>query len=150
MDKVAILTASRVEPNVSIPAAAQSNVIAVLGPTLRYAIQLQNILSSASVVIYFHAHYIAGVALAGTWYASKVIAAHAFLASRIGAGHTLAMSRTAVSRTLSSKRWQMLRKRCFEEIASFVFGTGNPILLLVFWPGWLLVGAGVATWRLWG
>lgn len=33
-----------------------------------------------------------------------------------------------------------LRKKLWFELVVFVLGNGNGILLIVFWPGWIVVG----------
>ncbi|KAG6063044.1 hypothetical protein E4U16_001026, partial [Claviceps sp. LM84 group G4] len=43
---------------------------------------------------------------------------------------------------------QALRKKLFYEIAVFVLGCGNPFIVLLFWPGWLIVGGlAFVLWR---
>jgi len=35
----------------------------------------------------------------------------------------------------------------FFEFAVFILGGGNQVILIVFWPGWIVVGGGV--WGMW-
>lgn len=41
------------------------------------------------------------------------------------------------------KATESLRKKLLYEFADFVLGSGNSLVLLVFWPGWIVVGGGV-------
>jgi len=43
------------------------------------------------------------------------------------------------------KRTESLRRKLFFEFMVFILGCGNGILLIVLWPGWILVG-GVVAW----
>jgi hypothetical protein len=43
------------------------------------------------------------------------------------------------------KSTESLRRRLFFEFMVFILGCGNGILLVVLWPGWLLIG-GVVAW----
>lgn len=61
------------------------------------------------------------------------------------------MSSKAVADLWESPTLRLVRNRLFYEFAVFILGGGNAIILLLFWPGWLLVGAVLwAAWQLWG
>ncbi|PHH89876.1 hypothetical protein CDD83_5049 [Cordyceps sp. RAO-2017] len=63
------------------------------------------------------------------------------------ASSLLAMSHGAVAGLWPSRHAQLIRNRLFYEFALFVLGGGNTLILLLFWPGWLLVG--LACWAVW-
>jgi hypothetical protein len=40
-----------------------------------------------------------------------------------------------------------MRKKLFMEFMIFVLGGGNQLILVLFWPGWVIVGGGI--WGVW-
>lgn len=151
MDKVTILTASRVEPGISITPRSRAGIITALGPALQYAGHLQSILSSASTFLCLHAYFLASVIFATALYASEVVAFQAYIATKFGALHGLAMSHKIVLEAWKSKRAQAVRDKLFHEFAVFILGSGNPVILMVFWPGWFVIGGtSLALWHFWG
>lgn len=48
----------------------------------------------------------------------------------------------AVSHTL-----RLVRDKLFYEFASFILGSGNALILWIFWPCWILFG--LAVWIVW-
>ncbi|KAG5982326.1 hypothetical protein E4U43_006459, partial [Claviceps pusilla] len=50
------------------------------------------------------------------------------------------MSAPAMAGLWEAKSTEALRKKVFYEIAVFILGCGNPVILLLLWPGWLVVG----------
>lgn len=58
------------------------------------------------------------------------------------------MSAKAAASLWEAKSAQALRKKLVYEFAVFVLGSGNFIILLLLWPGWLVVaGLLFALWR---
>ncbi|KAG5918472.1 hypothetical protein E4U42_006843 [Claviceps africana] len=51
------------------------------------------------------------------------------------------MSGPATAGLWEARSTQALRKKLFYELAVFVLGCGNPVIVLLLWPGWLVVGA---------
>ncbi|PFH55620.1 hypothetical protein XA68_17944 [Ophiocordyceps unilateralis] len=51
------------------------------------------------------------------------------------------MSSVGVVATVwQSRAVELVRARLFYEFALFILGGGNALFLLLFWPGWVLVG----------
>jgi len=51
----------------------------------------------------------------------------------------------------SWKASEKLRNKLFFELVVFVLGGGNGMILLVFWPGWIVIGGGVlGVWMICG
>ncbi|KAG6000926.1 hypothetical protein E4U21_004877 [Claviceps maximensis] len=50
------------------------------------------------------------------------------------------MSAPATAGLWEARSTQALRKKLFYEVAVFILGSGNPVILLLLWPGWLVVG----------
>ncbi|KAK5996940.1 hypothetical protein PT974_02288 [Cladobotryum mycophilum] len=144
MDKVALLTASRLGPTVKIN--PHTTLVGRLSSTLSLPIQFRQLhkahkrLSSVSIFLFFWAYFIAYSILIGTFYASKFLAMHALVATRFGLTRGLSASGKAVVDVWDSKRVQAIRTRLFYEFAVFILGCGNSLILLLFWPGWLFIG----------
>ncbi|KAG5915626.1 hypothetical protein E4U61_004429 [Claviceps capensis] len=73
------------------------------------------------------------------------------LAANLGAceaSNGLSMSAQATAGRWEGRSTQALRKKLFYEIAVFVLGCGNPVIVLLLWPGWLIVGGlAFVLWR---
>ena len=145
MEKVALLTASKVEPGVSIN--PRSDIIRLLAPTLEIALRFQSLVSSVSIFLCLRAFFLASFTFAGVLYASKIVAFQAFIATKIGAFHGFTMSSKAIIGAWNSRRVQALRQKLWYEFAIWVLGSGNTVILMVFWPGWWVLA--VAVWALW-
>lgn len=149
MDKGSLLAASKVEPLVSIN--PRSTVIGRLWPALAFAVRFQYMISSFSSFLYIQTYFVASLAVVNALYASRFLAIQAYIATRFGAFHGFNMSAKALADFWDAKTTRMLRKKLFYEFAVFILGSGNPIILLLFWPGWLVVGgASFALWQFWG
>ncbi|KAK2594498.1 hypothetical protein QQS21_007779 [Conoideocrella luteorostrata] len=146
MDKGSLLTASKVEPGVSLN--PHSTIISHLAPTLAFVLRFQYLLRSFSSFVYLHASSLTGIALVNALYASQFLVIHAYIAAKFGIFQGLKMSAKAASGVWEAKTTQALRKKLFYEFAVFILGSGNFIILMMLWPGWLVVGGLLFTlWR---
>lgn len=152
MDKVDILTASRVEP--SVPPLSQhhhATIISRLGPTLAYAAHFQNLVGSLSVFLCWRAYLLTCVSLAQAYYATRFLAFYALMGTKLGALYGAAVSSRAAVAVWDMKTTQMLRDKLFYEFALFILGAGNGVFLLVLWPGWIVIaGASFVLWQMCG
>lgn len=149
MDKVSLLTASRVEPAVSL--SPHSALISRLAPAITFAARFHYLLSWLSSFLYIQTYFITRLAAVNAFYASRFLLVQAFIATKFGAWVSLNMSAKAIADVWEARSTQMLRRKFFYEFAVFVLGSGNAMILLLFWPGWIVVGgAGVALWQLFG
>lgn len=132
---MSLLTASKVEPGGSLA----HSTISRLGPALDFAARFQRGL----VISCLRAYLVLHLAL----YASGFLA----VVATIGAFHGVSMSSKAVADLWESRTVRLVRRKLFFEFAVFILGGGNSIILLLFWPGWLLVGGAFwGLWRFWG
>jgi hypothetical protein len=142
-----LITSSKVEPAVSFNP-SYSDLIAVLGPTVRYAGYVQAVVRSLTIFLGLQAYALASITVAAALYASKIIALQAYLATRFGAFHVHLASARAASEVYRSKTLKMIKRKLFHELTFFILGgSGNALILLVFWPGWIVVGG--ATYAIW-
>ncbi|KHN99356.1 uncharacterized protein MAM_03054 [Metarhizium album ARSEF 1941] len=145
MDKGSLLAASRVEPVVSIN--PRSTVIGRLWPLLAFAARFQYIISSFSSFLYIQTCFVTSLAVVSALCASRFLTIRAYVATESGAVHAFNMSAKAFANLWDAKTTRVLRRNLFYEFAVFILGSGNSIILLLFWPGWLVVGG--ATFALW-
>jgi hypothetical protein len=92
--------------------------------------------------VLFRAYLLSGLLLRQSFYATEIFLAQSYYASRLVAQQFFLASKRSLS--LAWRKTNPLRKKLFFEFMVFVLGGGgNGIILLVFWPGWLVVGPGV-------
>ncbi|KOS23306.1 hypothetical protein ESCO_003666 [Escovopsis weberi] len=132
MDNVALLTPSRLKATLS--PLALSQILPFLPPALRrYHLLLHRQLGALGS----RAHLLVSAMLLCALHAAGVLAVNAALVARLG----LAAAGSAAARVLCSKTVRMLRAKMVREFFVFILGCGNSVILVVFWPGWILVGA---------
>ncbi|KAI5457052.1 hypothetical protein BGZ63DRAFT_428482 [Mariannaea sp. PMI_226] len=145
MDKVSLLTASTVELGIS--GNPRSDIIRLLGPAVEAVLHFQSILSSVSLFVCLRVWFVASIACANILYASKIMALNALVATKFGAFHGATITSKAVAGVWNSRRIQALRKKLFYEFAVFILGGGNILFIILFWPGWWVLGGGI--WGFW-
>ncbi|KAH7171396.1 hypothetical protein EDB81DRAFT_638026 [Dactylonectria macrodidyma] len=145
MDRATLLTTSKVELGVSV--SPHSDVIRLLGPALEIALRFQRLLSSVTLFLCVRAWFLASLTLVNILYASRIAAVQAFVATKFGAFHCYTMSTRAANGVWNCQTVQKLRKKLFYEFAVFILGGGNCIFVVVFWPGWWVIGG--ASWGIW-
>ena len=146
MEKVAILTASKVDPSVSINYRPRHDINRFLSPTLEVALQFQKLVSFTVLFVYLWSCHISRFTLAIMRYTSKLTASHGFLALKFGIVYGSSVSGRAVVYGWNSKSVQKLRNKLWMEFAIWIMGSGNTVMLLIFWPGWWLLAG---CWTLW-
>ncbi|KAL7810906.1 hypothetical protein V8C26DRAFT_233383 [Trichoderma gracile] len=161
MDKVTLLTSSRLQPTAGIR--PHSSIIVVLGSLLlrlaalplAYQARLAQLCSVISLHdFYKHLHVYTNTVvttiisralllllLASSCAGKHHLLSHALFASQSCLTHASAMFSKTVVDFWQSRRIQKIRAKLFYEFAVFILGCGNAFFLLVFWPGWLFLGA---------
>ncbi|KAK4205040.1 hypothetical protein QBC40DRAFT_65456 [Triangularia verruculosa] len=82
--------------------------------------------------------------------AAQAIAYRSFLLSRIILESGVLAARWVYAKVWNGQRSRRFRKRLEFEIFVLLFGSGNTILLLVLWPGWIVLGMAAVGWWLVG
>jgi len=128
---------------------SNSQILALLSPALTNSLYiaaiLQRLLSTTTLFLAFRAYFLSTILLKQSYYASQVLALQGYYASGMLARQVL---RTWVKgMRMSWKATERLREKLFYEFALFILGTGYYGLLIVFWPGWIVIGGGV--WGVW-
>lgn len=127
MDKGTILTQSRVDPDIPL-----TLVQSLLVPTFANAIYIHRILSSISHSLLLHAYFAASISL----WASGFCAFHAWSATWL----SVSFSGKMVAVAWDCQTMRAWKKETFEGFAKWILGPGNPIIAMIFWPGWWFLG----------
>jgi hypothetical protein len=136
------LTTSSQVPLTYHPATAITHVD--LGPTLALVLRAQHLIRSISRFLCWQAYLLAAATSNRALLAARTLAWQILLVARVGGYRGAVMSRVAWTRTWDSKTVRALRKKMMYDFAFFILGSGNGLVLLLFWPGWLVVGG--AAW----
>lgn len=139
---MSILAASTSKPGVALHQGP--NVISSLGPLVNFALQCQKILSSATFLLTirtFLAIRLIGEALL---FASYIAAIRTALISKAAAFKSAVAARQIVWSLWNSKQSRRMRKKIEFEFFVLFLGPANVLCLMLFWPGWLVLGA--AAW----
>ncbi|KAK0715975.1 hypothetical protein B0H67DRAFT_645654 [Lasiosphaeris hirsuta] len=132
---MAIIAASTSGPTrpVALHHISSVNVISSLGPLLNRALQFQQLLSSATLLLFIR-----------TVFAARLLATVLLFASRVAAFRTLLA--VNITKRLSWSLWDSKPSRRFRKKLEFEFFVlvlgpgGNTLFLLLFWPGWIILG----------
>lgn len=143
---MAILAASRKEPSVSLR--TRLDLLGSLRPTLDFSLRLQQLATTASLFLILRACFLGSIVLSHLWLVCRVLSVQAFLTTRL-LGLTIGrLAKSAVWRLWRSKAVRRLRKKLVMEFFVLVLGpSGNALVLVIFWPGWLVL-AGL-VWLAW-
>jgi hypothetical protein len=143
---MALLAASRTAPSVSL--SQRSDVISVLYPLVNSALQFQLLLGSAAFHLLVRTYFAAAMVATLSLWASKSIAWRTFLASRVVAARSLFLAKRLAWTAWDCKRSRRFRKRLQFELFVLLLGPGgNTLLLMIFWPGWLMFA--LLGWGIW-
>ena len=113
-----------------------TNIIPTLAPTLRFALECQRFLNTASLFVIIRTYFIA----------SRILNATQDIAVRSLVTVTYVLSGTAAFwwalcwAAWNSQPTRRLRKKIVFEFFTLILGCGNNLCLIVFWPGWWILG----------
>ncbi|KAI4868028.1 hypothetical protein F4820DRAFT_445609 [Hypoxylon rubiginosum] len=125
--KVAIIAAPTKEPRAAIH--PSSGIAAILAPALVAVLQFQQLFGATSLFLGIQASWLAWQFLL----ASRILACQLRSAFRlsVGVGKTIWKTRTV----------RRLRKKIAFEFVTLLLGSsGNSLFLVLFWPGWWVLG----------
>jgi len=147
---MARLVASRTTSSISLH--QRSDVISTLHPLVSSAVQFQQLLSTAAFHLFIRTYFAASIVATTSLWASKNIAWRSFIASRIIVARALSLTKRAAWTAWDCKRARRFRKRLEFELFVLILGPGgNALLLMLFWPGWLMLAVlGLGIWQLTG
>ncbi|KAL2133523.1 hypothetical protein VTI74DRAFT_2209 [Chaetomium olivicolor] len=147
---MALLAAPRTASSKSL--SQKSDVISTLYPLINTAVQFQQLVGSAAFHLFVRTYFAATILATTSLWASKGIAWRALIASRIIAARTLVLMKNLAWTAWDCKRSRRFRKRLEFELFALLLGPGgNAMLLMLFWPGWLMLALlGWGIWQLTG
>ncbi|KAK4121567.1 hypothetical protein N657DRAFT_577200 [Parathielavia appendiculata] len=147
---MALLTASRTAPSVSL--SQRSDVMSTMYPLVNSAVQFQQLLGSAAFHLFVRTYFAASVVATLSLWASKSIAWRTLLASRVLAARSLFLAKRLAWTAWDCKRSRSIRRKLQFELFVLLLGPGgNTLLLMIFWPGWLMLALlGWAIWQVTG
>lgn len=144
---MAILAASTTNPTSTLHQTPRD--IVLRRSTQELAFRLQQAVGSVSLHVFLRTYFAASYLALSILFATKMIAFQSYLASRFVAFKTALLLHSANSKFWASPKVKRLRKRLEREFFIMLFGPLNTVLLLAFWPGWLVIGATLWAWGLW-
>jgi hypothetical protein len=137
-----LTTSQNTKPTLSLLSPAVSN-------SLYLAAVIQQLLSTTTIFLLFRTYLLSLFLFQQSYHASQVL-----LIRSLNASFLLCKKASWVSKQgmrVLRKKTEGIRQRLFREFMIFILGGGNQLFLVLFWPGWILVGGSVwAAWRLWG
>jgi hypothetical protein len=150
---MAVLIAS---PNPTTTLTTSQNtkpILSLLSPALSSSLYLatilQQLLSTTTIFLLFRTYLLSLFLLQQSYHASQVLLIRGLYASSLLCKTASWTSKRGVRALWKST--EGTRKKLFREFMIFILGEGNQVILLLFWPGWILVGGSVwAALRLWG
>lgn len=129
------------------PTSANNNVLSLLSPALthsRYLAVLFHYISTSTLLLLFRAYLLSFVLLRQGLYASQVLLVQSYYAAELLSRNFLFAIEHAMR--LGWKYTEPLRRKLAFELAVFVLGSGNGLFLILFWPGWIVIGGVLGLW----
>lgn len=144
---MAILAAPTSKPNLAMGQRQKSEVIAFF-EARQLTVRCQQVLSSVSLFLLLESYSLASIAAANLLVASSILAARSLVTLKFLAVKTAILLGQSSHAIWESRTIRQCRKKLFFEFMVLVLGpSGNGLLVLIFWPGWLVLSAAVwATW----
>ncbi|KAH8891793.1 hypothetical protein GQ53DRAFT_781547 [Thozetella sp. PMI_491] len=143
---MAILAASTSEPSVALR--QRSDLLSIFGPLVRVAPRFQQAVSSAVYLAIVRSYLVASILTASLLVASKFTITNTLRLASFLAAHSLALAKFVSWKVWDSKSCRRLRKKVQFEFFVLILGPGgNALILMLFWPGWIVAIA--AIWALW-
>ena len=132
-------------PSTLLSSKSRANIIKLLSPalthSLNFAAVFQRLLSTTTLFLFLRAYISTLFIFRQAFYASQLLLIQSYYASALLAMQVFPVVKLGMKR--GSKATEKFRKKLFFEFMVFVLGAGgNQILLVVFWPGWIVLSGG--------
>ncbi|KAG0652479.1 hypothetical protein D0Z07_0331 [Hyphodiscus hymeniophilus] len=146
-----VLTPSS-NPSALLFTTSSASIINLLSPALTHSLYFatifQRLVNTATLFLFVRAYVSSLFVLRQTFCTSQLLLIQTYYASAM-----LARQLYLVSRLGMKKGWkatEKIRNKLFFEFMVFALGGGNHLLLLVFWPGWFVLGVCSGIWWMYG
>jgi hypothetical protein len=147
--KMAVLTVSSSPKTTLATTHSTKPILTLLSPaftsSLYFAAILQQLLSTTTLFVLFRSYLLSVFLLQQSFHVSQILLIQGLYASSVLGRNAYWVSKQGMS--VFWRSTEGIRKKMFKELIIFVLGGGNQLILLVFWPGWIVVGGGV--WGVW-
>lgn len=141
-------------PDANMKTALNPTALAVYNqvrPTLPLLIRTQDALRSAAIMLCWQIQMLVASAVGSALQPTRTLAWQASQALKRGVYRSLNASKKSLQTAWNSRSVKTWRRSLLYDFGFFVLGSGNALALVLFWPGWLLVGgATLAFWNLLG
>jgi hypothetical protein len=121
-----------------------TNILTILSPALTHSLYFaavfQSLLSTTTLFVVFRAYFISLIVLRQSFYTSQILLLQSYSAAIL-----LSKQLLATGKRILEMGWQGtegIRRKLFFELMVFLLGTGYGMLLVVLWPGWIVIGCG--------
>lgn len=140
---------SKMDTLVSIPSSStllattsSTNILNILSPALTHSLYLatifQRLLSTTVLFVLFRGYHLSIILLRQSFYAAELLILQSYYALALLSKQLFSTTKQAAK--ASWRAAKPLREKLFFEFMVFVLGGGNGLFLVVFWPGWIVVG----------
>ncbi|KAH7354926.1 hypothetical protein BKA65DRAFT_475398 [Rhexocercosporidium sp. MPI-PUGE-AT-0058] len=134
------------------PTSTTTITISLLSPALTHSFYLastfQRLLSTTTLFLFLRTYMLSLILLQNSLYVSQVLLLKASYTTLLLAKSSLAMAKEMGR--IGWKASEGLRKKLWFEFMVFVLGGGNGLMLLVFWPGWIVLWCIYWAWVAYG
>lgn len=132
-------------PSALLSTTSSTDIIKLLSPALTHSLYFaavfQRLLSTTTFFLFLRAYASSLFILRQAFYASQLLLIQSYYASVLLARQVYPVVKLGMKR--GWKATEKFRKKLFFEFIVFVLGAGgNQILLIVFWPGWIVLSGG--------
>jgi hypothetical protein len=144
--KMAVLTATSNPKTILTTTHNTKPILTLLSPALTNSLYLayilQQLLSTTTLFLLFRTYLLSLFLLQQSYHASQILAIQTLYAASVLGKKALWTSKRGMR--LLWRSTERMRKKLFYEFMVFVLGSGgNAAILVVFWPGWIVIGGGI-------
>lgn len=145
--KMTVLTPSP-NPSTSL-STSQNHLLTILSHPLTNSLYLasifQQLLSTTTLFILFRAYILTLLLFRQSFSTTQILLVQAYYTVALLTKQLVNASKQAIK--LGWKATERFRNKLFFEFMVFILGGGNGLLLVILWPGWIVLGG--AAWSIW-
>jgi hypothetical protein len=143
---MAVLTATSNPTTILATAHNTTPILTLLSPAVTNSLYLahilQQLLSTTTLFLLFRAYLLSLFVLQRSFFFSQLLLIQTLYAASVLGENAFWSSKHGMKVVWRST--EGMRKKLFYEFMVFVLGSGgNAAILVVFWPGWILIGGGI-------
>jgi len=136
-------------PSTFITSTSQNQLLTIVSHPLTHSLYLatifQRLLSTTTLFILFRAYFLTLLLLRQSFSAAQILLVQTYYAVALLTKQLFNTLKQAIK--LGWKATERFRKKIFFEFMVFILGGGNGFLLVILWPGWIVLGG--AAWSIW-